>query len=244
MVQQAIYLVLNAIYEPSFLDLSHGSRPNRGTCTALKDIKFKFIGVKWCIEAGIENNFPNIDHEILLTLLRKRITCSKFLALIKRSIKAGYKYEGKFFASNKGLFQGNITSPILNNIYLHQLDLFMASLVESFNRGKRRKKSSDFRRVQYKIEKAVGDNPMLKKLWKVDSNDSFDFNFKRLYYTRYVDDFVVGVVGSYKETIVLRNKVDEFLKNDLKLALSFEKTFITHFSKKPILFLGTLIKGS
>ena len=247
-VQQAIYLILNAIYEPTFLDSSHGSRPKRSTHTALKDIKHKFNGVKWCIEADIESNFPNIDHKTLLTLLEKRISCSKFIALIKRSVKAGYIEDGKFFASNKGLFQGNVTSPILNNVYLHQLDLFMSDLSESFNKGKRRRKFSDFRRVQYKMEKTAGDNPLQKKLrkelWKINSKDPFDPNFKKLYYIRYVDDFVVGVAGSYEETFDIRNKIEEFLKNELKLTLSSEKTSITHFSKKSIFFLGTFIKGS
>jgi group II intron reverse transcriptase/maturase len=249
-VQQAIYLVLNAIYEPSFLDASHGSRPSRGTHTALKDIKFKFQGVKWCIEADIESNFPNIDHKILLTLLRKRIRCSKFLALIKKSIKVGYVENKKLVSSNKGLFQGNVTSPILNNIYLHQLDLFMLDLVKSFNKGKNRRKSPAYRRVLYLMEKAKakGDLTKLqelrKNLWKLNSKDPFDPNFKRLIYIRYVDDFVVGVVGSFEDTTMIRNKIDEFLKNELKLFLSSKKTTITHFSKEFILFLNTFIKGT
>lgn len=247
-VQQAIYLVLNAIYEPSFLDSSHGSRPGKGTHTALKDVKFKFQGVKWCIEGDIESNFPNIDHKTLLTLLGKHIGCSKFLALIKKSIKAGYMENGKFVASNKGLFQGNVTSPILNNIYLHQLDLFMSDLAESFNKGKNRRKSPAFRRIQYFMEKSRGDTFKLrefrKELWKVNSKDSFDPNFKRLYYIRYVDDFVVGVVGSHEDTNEIRNKIDVFLRNELKLTLSSKKTSTTHFSKESIFFLGTLIKGT
>jgi hypothetical protein len=108
--------------------------------------------------------------------------------------------DGKFFASNKGLFQGNITSPILNNVYLHELDLFMVKLIESFNQGKYRRKSPVFRQICYQMEKAVGDSSTLRKLrrklWKVDSKDPFDPNFRRLYYIRYVDDFVVGIVGS------------------------------------------------
>jgi group II intron reverse transcriptase/maturase len=247
-VQQAIYLVLNAIYEPSFLDASHGFRSNKGTHTALKDVKLKFQGVKWCIKADIENNFPNIDHKILLTLLGKRISCPKFLALVKKSIKAGYMEDKKFVVSNKGLFIGNVTSPILNNIYLHQLDLFMSDLIESFNKGKNRKKSPAFRRIQYLMEKSTGNITKLKKfrkeLWKINSKDPFDPNFKRLYYIRYVDDFVVGVVGSYQDTAEIRNKIDEFLKNKLKLTLSSEKSSITHFSKKPIFFLSTFIKGN
>jgi group II intron reverse transcriptase/maturase len=247
-VQQAIYLVLNAIYEPSFLDSSHGSRPQRSTHTALKDIKLKFQGVKWCIETDIESNFPNIDHKTLLFLLGKRISCSKFLALIKRSIKAGYMEDGKLVASNKGLFQGNITSPILNNIYLHQLDLFMSDLAESFNKGKSRRTCKIFRRIRYQMIKHTKDIAKLKELrkqlWKVNSKDPFDPNFRRLYYIRYVDDFVVGVVGSYGDTMELYNKIDGFLRNELKLTLSAVKTSITHFSKKPIFFLGTFIRGN
>ena len=247
-VQQAIYLILNAIYEPSFLESSHGSRPNRGTHTALKDIKHKFQGVKWCIEADIESNFPNIDHKTLLNLLGKRIVCSKFLGLIKKSIKAGYKENDKLVFSNKGLFQGNVTSPILNNIYLHQLDLFIFETAKTFVQGKNRKKFSKFRRLTYQMEKAAGDIPMLKKLrrklWKVNSKDPFDPNFKRLYYIRYVDDFVVGIVGSREDTIEILKKIEVFLTNELKLTLSSKKTFITHFSKDPIFFLGTFIKGN
>lgn len=238
-VQQAIYLVLNAIYESSFLDSSHGFRPNKGTHTALKDIKAKFQGVKWCIKADIGNNFSNINHKILLNLLSKRIVCSKFLALIKKSIKAGYIEDKKFIASNKGLFQGNVTSPILNNIYLHQLDIFMLDLGESFNGNKYRRSSLDFQRIRYRMKKAVKN---IAELWKVNSKDPFDPNFKRFYYIRYVDDFVVGVVGSRKNTIEFKNKIDVFLKYELKLVLSSKKTSIVHFSKTPIFFLGTFIK--
>jgi group II intron reverse transcriptase/maturase len=246
-VQQAIYLILNAIYEPSFLESSHGSRPDRGTHTALKDIKYKFKGSKWCIEANIESNFSNINHKILLNLLSKRISCSKFLGLIKKSIKAGFRKDKKFVASNKGLFQENVISSILNNIYLHQLDLFISNIAESFFRGKCRRKSPEFRRISYQIEKAAGDTferkRLRRKLWKVDSKDPFDPNFKRLKYVRYVDDFVVGVVGSRRETVEIRNKIGAFLRNKLKLTLNPEKTLITHFSKDPISFLDTSIKG-
>lgn len=154
-VQQAMYLVLNAIYEPSFLDVSHGSRPGRGTHTALKAIKSNFQGVKWCLEADIESNFPSISHNVLLSLLSKRISCTKFLSLVKRSIKAGFVEDNVFKESNRGLFQGNITSPILNNVYLHELDVFMTDLCEKFNLGKDRRKSKIFRRFQYEIEKST-----------------------------------------------------------------------------------------
>jgi len=247
-VQKAILFILEAIYEPSFLDYSHGSRPARGTHTALKYIKYKFKESKWCIEADIESNFPNINHAILLNLLKKRITCDKFLSLIKNSMKAGYVEKGKFFESNIGLFQGNITSPIFNNVYLHELDLYMDGLINLFHLGKRRKKNPEYRRFQYLMEKAEGDSSRIKnlrkQLRKVDSKDPFDQVFRRLCYVRYDDDFVVGVIGSREDAVELEEKIRMFLKNELKLTLSPEKTLITHFSKQPITFLGTYIKGT
>jgi group II intron reverse transcriptase/maturase len=246
-VQQAMYLVLNAIYEPSFLESSHGSRPGKGTHTALKSIKLKFQGVKWCIEADIESNFPSISHKILLSLLRKRISCEKFITLVKSSIKAGFVEDGVFKESNKGLFQGNVTSPILNNVYLHELDVFMDGLCKDFTSGKSRRKSSLFRNILYRIEKATTverKKELRKELWQVNSKDPMDPNFKRLFYVRYVDDFVVGVVGSKEDATVIKTRVKCFLEENLKLILNDDKSLITHFSKSPITFLGTLIKGN
>jgi len=239
---------LNAIYEPTFLNSVHGSRPNKGTHTALKYLKSKFQGVKWCVEGDIERNFPCINHKILLKLLRKRIQCSKFLSILKKCLKAGFKENNKFVESTKGLFQGNVTSPILNNIYLHQFDLFIEAEAKAFFKGKNRAKSSKYRRLTYQIEKAVGDTAKLKKLrnerWQTHSKNPFDPNFKRLYYVRYVDDFVVGVVGSRRDTVVICNKIKSFLSTELDLNLNLDKTAITHFSKNAISFLGTDIKGT
>lgn len=73
MVQQAILFLLEATYEPS-LDYSHRSRPEKSTYTALKCIEYKFKQSKWCIEADIGSNFPNINHKILMNLLKKRLS--------------------------------------------------------------------------------------------------------------------------------------------------------------------------
>jgi group II intron reverse transcriptase/maturase len=246
-VQQALYFVLNAIYEPSFLEFSHGSRPGKGTHTALKSIKLKFQGVKWCIEADIGSNFPSISHKILLNQLRKRVSCEKFLTLVKSSIKAGFVEDGVFKESNKGLFQGNATSPILNNVYLHELDVFMGRLCKNFTSGKSRRTSSFFRNILYKIEKVTDvkqKKELRRKLCQVNSKDPMDPNFKRLFYVRYDDDFVVGVVGSREDAIDIKTRVKCFLEKNLKLILNDDKSVITHFSKSPITFLGTLIKDN
>lgn len=247
-VQKAILLVLDAIFEPSFLTYSHGSRQNRGTHTALEYIKFNFKEAKWAIEADIDNNFPSINHRILMRLLGKRILCCKFLSLIKGSIKAGYIENSRFFESNVGLFQGNIMSPMLNNIYLHELDVFMDDLIKSFRAGKSRRKNPVFRRLQYLMEKSKGNLKEVKKLRKLfhktNSKDPQDPGFKRLYYVRYVDDFVVGLIGSHKNSVMVLEQIRSFLLKHLKLTLNADKTIITNFSKRHISFLGTHIKGT
>jgi hypothetical protein len=150
------------------------------------------------------------------------------------------------------LFQGNVISPVLNNIYLHQLDLFLEAEAKSFFKGKYRAKyrakSSEYRRLSYQIAKVAGDISKLKKLrnkrWQTASKDPLDANFKRLYYVRYVDDFVVGLIGSRKNAVETCNKIKSFLNMNLKLNLNSDKTVITHFSKNPISFLGTDAKGN
>jgi hypothetical protein len=101
-----------------------------------------------------------------MNLLRKRIKCQKFLSLIKNSITTGYTYKGDFFTSSVGIFQGNVTSPILNNIYLHELDLFMANLTDSFNKGKTRRKNPVYRRFSYQISKVKNDTIAIKRIRK------------------------------------------------------------------------------
>jgi len=246
-VQKAIFFILEAIYEPTFLDYSHGFRPDRSTHTALRYVKYKFKETKWCIESSIESNFMNINHKILMNLLKKRITCSKFLFLIKNSIKAGYVEKEQFFESNIGLFQGNIISSILHNIYFHELDLYIDKLRNFSHFGKRKKKTFEYGRFHHSMKKVKGDFSRTTKIsrqcCKENSKNIFDQNFKRLCYVRHVDNFVVGVIGSRKYTVEIKEKIIVFLRNELKLTLSPEKIFITHFNKQYIFFLDTFIKG-
>ena len=238
-VQQAIYFILNAVYEPTFLDSSHGSRPNKGIHTALKFLKYKFNSVKWCLKANIDNNFPSISHNVLLKILSERISCQKFLVLLKRFIKAGYMEKRKFHDSHHGLFQGSIISPILNNIYLHKFDIFMSELCESFYQGKLCKKPPTYQNIS-DFRSKTNDSLQIKSLRR----DLFDSNFKKLLYVRYVDDFVVGIIGSRKDILDIQEKIRCFLQDHLSLALRDQKTLITQFSKDAIFFLGAFIKGN
>lgn len=114
-------MLLSAIYEDSFEDVSHGFRPNRSCHTALKQIQNRFVRCKWFVEGDIKGFFDNIDHETMFDILRKRIADERFLRLIRKFLNAGYMENQQLHSTYSGTPQGGIISPILANIYLDQL---------------------------------------------------------------------------------------------------------------------------
>src|SRR5438067_9060385 len=124
LVQEVIRLMLEAYYEPQFSDLSHGFRPKRGCHTALTTIRRTWKGTAWFIEGDIKGCFDNIDHTILLSILREKIHDGRFVALIEGLLQAGYLEEWKFRPTLSGTPQGGIVSPLLENIYINQFNKY------------------------------------------------------------------------------------------------------------------------
>jgi retron-type reverse transcriptase len=117
-VQEAIRIILETIYEPRFLDVSHGSRPGKSRHTALHQVERQFDGMKWLIEDDFKSAYDSVDHGKLLNLLRKSINDERFILLIKRALDAEYiERPHKTITSLIGIPQGSIISPILFNIY-------------------------------------------------------------------------------------------------------------------------------
>ena len=244
-VQQAIYIILNAIYESSFLNSSHDFYFNESTYKVLKEMKYKFQDVKWCLKTTIDYSFLSVDSAILLNLLSKQIVCFKFLALIKKFIKTGYEIPWKFISFNKSFSQRNVCS-IFNNIYLHELELFLIKLSEFFNQNRRDKKFFAFRRARYQIKEKVANVFLSIKLsnlhCEIYNNNSFVFNFKKFYHICCVTSFVIGVVGSRKDIIKICHKIEMFMINELQFPLGSQTISVIHFNKNPLFFLGIFIK--
>ena len=94
----------------------------------MMEVKRQFTGTKWFVEGDIKGCFDNIDHSILVGLLRRRIRDEHFLGLIWKFLKAGYMEGWEYHNTYSGTPQGSIISPILANVYLHELDDFMEAV--------------------------------------------------------------------------------------------------------------------
>src|SRR5262245_56297451 len=142
LLQEVIRSILEAYYEPQFSPNSHGFRPGRGCHTALKDIYHAWTGTKWFIEGDIKGCFDNIDHTILLSILREKIHDNRFLILGENLLKAGYLEEWTYRPTLSGTPQGGVISPLLANIYLDRLDKFVEqTLIPEFTRGEFKKRN-------------------------------------------------------------------------------------------------------
>ncbi len=257
LVQEVARRILESIYEPQFSVHSHGFRPNLSCHTALKEIRNTFTGTRWFIEGDIKGFFDNIDHHVLIGILRRKIHDERFINLIWKFLRAGYVEDWVFHKTYSGAPQGGIISPLLSNIYLNELDQYVEQYIESYNKGDKRTHNLTYHNLASKIAKRKSNNKcdwsnlteeqkqerlkelkmLYKELQSHDSKDLFDPNYRRLKYVRYADDFILGVIGSKKEAEEIKHDLKMFLKEHLKLELSDEKTLITH-SKENARFLS------
>jgi len=248
-VQKALQLALNSIYEPIFSNCSHGFRSNRGchSFKALNIVRMKFSGVRWVVESDIKKCFDRIDHNIFLSIVSRRVSCPITLGLLSSALKAGYADDlgNKVLANELGSPQGSILSPLICNIYLHEMDVFMESCAKEFDRGKVRRANPEYRsleRFNKRLTPGSSDWRLIRaEMFSLSSKDLMDPNFKRLYYVRYADDFLIGVSGSHLDAVTIKDKLQSWLKETLKLELHPNKTFIRKFSRESVNFLGVQI---
>ena len=254
LVQEIVRMILEAIYEPTFENCSHGFRPHRSCHTALTQVKKTFTGVKWVVEGDIKACFDNFDHHVLVNLLRRRIADEAFIGLIWKFLKAGYMEQWVYHCTYSGTPQGSGVSPICANIYLSELDKFILEYKEKFDRQPttKRKTSKEYEKAARRYKKAkkasnTAENhtPELVKEFKAarkemltqPNNNPLDAEFRKIQYNRYADDFVIGVIGSKEDATAVKEAVKVFLADTLHLEMSEEKTRITHSSEK-VRYLG------
>ena len=123
-VQQACKIVIEPVFEANFLDNSYGFRPKRDAKQATEKVKKELYKNWYVVDADIQGYFDNINHEILLGLLSRRISDRRVIKLCRQWLQAGVIENGKYYPTEKGSPQGGVISPLLANIYLHVLDSY------------------------------------------------------------------------------------------------------------------------
>ena len=251
LLQTVVKFLLEAIYEPTFSEASHGFRPRRSCHTALEQISNEMYGVRWWVEGDIKGFFDHVSHDILITILSKRITDKRFLHLIGQFLKAGYVEDWRYHQTYSGVPQGGNLSPLLANIYLNELDQTMAKKIAEFNKGTDRKRTNEYQQISAKVARAkkkarkTGNwtryKALRKDMLKTQAKDQQDPDYRRLHFVRYADDWLAGVIGSKADAMELKQWIETYLRDELQLELSAEKTLITN-SKQRVRFLGYDIK--
>ena len=249
LVQEVVRLLLEAIYEGHFEGTSHGFRPHRSCHTALGMIQKSFAGAKWFIEGDIKGFFDNIDHNVLISILRERISDERFLRLIRKFLNAGYVEDWKYNKTYSGTPQGGIISPMLANIYLDKFDKYIKEYAAKFRKGDRRSINPEYWRLnnkknwlKKKLQKTSDEQirksylyeiaQLSKQMLSTPHKDAMDADFRRMQYVRYADDFLISVIGSKSECETIKADITQFMREQLKLELSDEKTLITHAQDK------------
>ena len=261
LIQEVVRSILDLVYEPIFVSQSHGFRKERSCHTALDSIRHGWNGTKWFVEVDIVGCFDNIDHSVLLNLLRRRISDERFIALIAAMLRAGFLEGWAFNATYSGTPQGGVISPLLANVYLHELDLFVTDYMLHFDKGTERAPNPDYQRAKRRTRLARKAYVWAKEAgrgadattWHAElksrraaqmclpSRDPMDPNFKRLRYVRYADDFLLGVIGSRNDAAAVMAAIEAFLGDALRLRMSPEKSGIRKASEG-VQFLGYGVK--
>ena len=276
-VQEAIRGILECIFEPEFSQFekqignetrptvykctNYGFRPGKSAFQALYNLKNGGKLTNIGIEGDIQGAYNNVDHDLLLNILSKRIKDKKFLSVMRNLLKSGVMKNNQIEPGLIGTPQGGIVSPLLFNIYMLPFDKFIfkqMKLIESKNKNLKPRVNPRYSRLSTqitKLEKSIKSLPRgkdrqviqkeRKRLVNKRRNYSYQLPYtkrKQAVYARYADDWLILFSGNKKEAEALRQKISAFIESELKLKLDEEKTLVTRLDKG-ISFLGYEIKA-
>lgn len=256
-VQQAIKMVLEQIYDDKFLDSSHGFRTSRGCHTALEMIRMNWTNISWFLEFDVEKCYDKIDRHRLVNIFKEDIDDQRFIDLISKLFNAGVVTWKEGLSPNflERVSQDSLLSPILFNIYLLKLDLEVARIIEEYQKGKIRRVNLDVhnkKRRVYRRKKFImlsterqaaimSKHKADRRKLEVTMTDWKAPNFVRVKYVRYIDDFLLGIAGSKKLVKKIRYRIITFVKSNLKLNLTGGD--ITHIVAGKVKFLGMCLQA-
>ena len=294
-VQTACAKILESIYEAEFqlMQFNYGGRINCSAANAIAKIKLQGRGCTWFLKGGIKGGFDEINPEILMQILSRKIKDHKFLKIIKKMLKAGIMQELRETHDLTGIPQGETISTILFNIYMYEFDIYVNNNLRFFVRRVRRKiddaikngninqlisntrylkriptylkEATEFKNLQESsrysrklIKNCIGKSKFEELTCKeqdkirsatrkirenkrrsliLPSRSHQQFRL-RLHYVRYAEDWVIFFRGPESLGLYFKNKISVWLKQELKLKLSIEKTELINIREKAVDFLA------
>ncbi|NSE47291.1 group II intron reverse transcriptase/maturase [Dorea formicigenerans] len=252
-VQQACKIVIEPVFEANFLDNSYGFHPKRDAKQATEKVKKELYKNWYVVDADIQGYFDNINHEILLGLLNRRISDRRVIKLCRQWLQAGVIENGKYYPTEKGSPQGGVISPLLANIYLHVLDSYWENhmLLKILRRNikdervvqiiKRYLKSGV---MENEVVRATEEgspqggnlSPLLANIYL----NEFDKEFERrgVLLVRYADDIVLLSKSKRASERILESST-RYLEKNLKLKVNKDKSrTVSVFALRNFKFLG------
>ena len=234
-VEEVIRIILETIYEPVFYPTSFGFGARMGCHDALAHVEKTFRWVDWVIVSTSDSSkhlegsnslvYSTIDHKVLVRILEKRIDDTRFINLIRKLLKSGATI--KVVVSNK---QESVVSPILANIYYHELDEYVQELAQKYTTPQTRLKNVAYKRLQYAIAKTS------KKMWTLEHQSHEYQTLKkqlktlrnklletpgrrekviRVEYVRYAEDWMVGIAGNGQLASLIKEELRTFMATTL-----------------------------
>ena len=217
-VQRAMHMVMEPIWESDFHDKSYGFRPTRSVHNAVGTVRMQLTDPRtnrpagrWVIEGDLSSYFDTVHHKLLMKAVRRRVRDRRILNLLWKFIKTGHIDKGLFRAASEGVPQGGVISPLLSNIMLHEFDKWLEE--NYLNPVTKRAVRSWNKSVRLQKPIAIREKREQKSYYS---------------YSRYADDFVIVVNGTRKQAENFREICREYLEGKLRLKLNMEKTLITH----------------
>lgn len=242
---------------------NYGFRPQKSTWDAVDLITQRSRRSNLVIEGDIKSAYNTINQKKLIHILSKRIKDKKFLDIIKGMLRSGIMEKNKFEHSLTGTPQGGIVSPLLFNIYMLEFDKFVyehiIAPIQKENHEKKPQKNKEWRRLAYNANLALialreeetgkgGKRQLLKREFKKNQSDSFKTPSqevkslpKSILYTRYADDWVIVMTGRARDVIEVKEKLSNFIKEELHMELDQDKTKISKLTDG-FCFLGYSIR--
>jgi hypothetical protein len=181
----------------------------------------------------------------MVKILAEKVHDNRFLRLLRNMLKAGYLEDWRWNATLSGCPQGGVVSPVLSNIYLHKLDEYVETvLIPQHTQGTCRRRNPAYTSAKNRLAYArrLGDRvkarQLRRQLRRLPVGDPQDPDHRRLRYSRYADDHLLGFIGPKAEAEAIKQQLARFLHDELALELNAEKTLITHARTRAARYLG------